>query len=170
MNEPINISNYFATLNYFTEVCKKDRRLNPASQLLFRLLAENANRSRWTATFTYKLDDFEAVTGLPRETIRRTLQKLKNLGWIDFTGKPSKYTVYNPLGQEVQHSGTPTPPVIIQKYNTKEKNEQKRKEERPNDANPHDSRDNRRNLSEAAKAEVQRCLAKFNRLNGESNH
>lgn len=167
MNEPINISNHFATLKAFNELCRKDRTITAATQLIYRLLIDECNRSRWNDGFTCRIEDIEAITGLARQTIVDARMRLKSKGLIDFTGKPSKYTVYCLVDNEVDNSDTPRPPVLKLENKTKEKNEQKRKEGSRNDTDLDDSSDNRGNLSEAAKAEVERCLAKFNR---ESKH
>ena len=159
--DTININNYFPTLQMLNVICEKDSRLNPSSQLLFRLLAEQANRNRWTDTFVFTLDDIERITHMSRPTIIKARQQLKNYGYIDFKGKPSRYIVYSLVNRNPDQSSAPKPPVRIQKYNTKEKNEQKRKEEPHHDANRNDSHSNRTTLSEAAKAEVERCLSKL---------
>lgn len=171
MREPINISKHFASLRAFNELCRKDRTITAAAQLIYRLLIDECNRSRWTDGFTCRIEDIEAITGLARQTIVDARMRLKSKGLIDFTGKPSRYTIYCLVDNEVDNSGTPRPPELKLENKTKEKNEQKRKGERRNDADPDDSGDNRRDfgdttLSEAAKAEVEQRLRELSlRLN-----
>ena len=90
---------------------------------------------------------------------------LKNLGYIDYKGNPSRYTVKSLVDCELDRSDTPKPPVKNIQTKTKERRKEERKEETRHDANLDNSRSNRATLSEADKAEVERCLKKFNYSN-----
>ena len=156
----VNVNSYFPTLNAFELACCQDKGLTPSAQLVFRVLLEHANRSRWADAFAMSTEEIERITHLAHQTVMDARRCLKNHGYIDFKGKPSKYTIYSLVDNEVDNSQPPTPPVLIRKYN--ERNKQERKGEPPHDANSNHSGDNRSNLSDAAKAKVERCLAKFN--------
>ena len=130
--EPITIQTYFPTLQAFNLACRQDKALTPPAQLLFRLLIEQANSSRWTDSFTLSVDEIEAITHLARHTIVDARRILKNKGYIDFSGNPSRYIVYSAVHCELHRDSSPTPPIKIPKYNTKRKRKEKEKEVKEN--------------------------------------
>lgn len=115
---PIGIKTYFPTLRTFSEACRHDKRLTPNTQLIYRLLLEKANSAMWADSFSCSDTDLHELSHVAKQTITDAKRTLKNLGYIDFGGKPTKYTVYSlvvqEVGNEVGDSATPCTP----KYNT----------------------------------------------------
>lgn len=111
---PVSAKTYHQTLRAFKRLCRRDEKLTAAAQLIYRVLLDEANCSYWQDGFLCTLDELEAITHMSRRTIVDARQRLKDKGYIDFTGKPSKYTVYSLVNQEVNrevnHSDTPQTP------------------------------------------------------------
>lgn len=95
--EPLNSHNYFPAMQQLLYNCQHDSRLSPAAILVYRTLAALANKSYWQTPFVAPDSELKQLTHLTRNgdltTAKRTL---KNLGYIDFYGKPSHYSVYTP--------------------------------------------------------------------------
>lgn len=139
--EAVNFNSYFGTLRAFSSSCRRDSKLTPAAQLLFRLLIEEANSSFWQQSFVCTIDYLEDISHLSRPTIIDARRILKNRGFISFTGKPSRYTVYSLLNQEfnhkVNHSKTPQTPQFNTYKTLNNTLKKKSKKERAIDHAPH---------------------------------
>ena len=115
---PISVKTYFPTLKFFSEVCRHDRRLTPNTQLIYRLLLEKANSAMWADSFLCSDTDLHELSHVAKQTITDAKRTLKNLGYIDFGGKPTKYTVYSLVVQEVGNELGDNVTPCTPKYNT----------------------------------------------------
>lgn len=97
--EAVKVSTYFSTLREFSKASRQDEKLTPAVQLVYRILMEEANRNYWQEGFKCLLDELEGVTHMSRPTIVNARMVLKTKGYIDFHGKPTKYTIYSLVNQ-----------------------------------------------------------------------
>lgn len=105
---------YFKDMQQFLYNCRYDKRLQPRTQLVYRVLADLANKHFWTYPFAVSELDLKAITHInSNDDLRKAKQALKNMGYIDFYGKPSNYTIYSPRVyqpvKEPVQSGTPSP-------------------------------------------------------------
>ena len=78
------------------------------------------------------MDEMEAITHLPRQTVMNARMRLKSKGYIDFSGNPSRYIVKSLVDCKLDRDSSPTPPIKIPKYNTKRKRKEKEKEVKEN--------------------------------------
>ena len=97
---PLTIKTYFPTLEAFKRHCRQDPKLTPTVQLIYRLLIEEANCNRWQENFLCLLETLEETTKMSRPTVVNARMVLKTKGYIDFWGKPTKYTVYSLVNNE----------------------------------------------------------------------
>ena len=93
----------FQTLMLFNQRCRHDDRLTPATQLIYRVLIDFDNAAFWQDTFKCPTEELIRITGLARQTIIDCKRRLKSLGYIDFSGNPSKYTIYSLVDREIDH-------------------------------------------------------------------
>lgn len=113
--EELNSTNYFQSMQQFLYNCRHDKRLTPATQLVYRTLVALSNSHYWAARFVVSDAELQEITHITsRQDITRIKRNLKNLGYIDFYGNPSKYMVYGPpVYQQVREqvcSATPQTP------------------------------------------------------------
>ena len=159
-------------LNFMQSQCV-DKRLTPAAQLLLHTLCTLANRNYWTYPFEASRDELKRITHITSdETINRAKRQLKNLGYIYFEGKPSRFTIYRPIDKRPAkgsaESAPPTPPnnqTNKQANQTIKKKTSKEEREVKSDENVHNSNANQRSNRtydradlEAVKAEIRRRL------------
>ena len=130
----LNSANYYESMRQLIYNSRHDKRLTPGTQLVYRVLADICNANYWATTFEVSNAELKEVTHInSNEEITRIKRNLKNLGYIDFNGKPSKYTIYAPpvkkLVQRAVNREPPRPPykTYKQQNNLKKKG---RKEER----------------------------------------
>lgn len=102
---------YFGTLRALNDAALRDQSLTPSALLLFRVLAELANNARWPDTFVATLDALQGLTHLSRHTLIAARRCLKSKGYIDFSGKPSRYSVHSAVHSPPHQSASPTPPI-----------------------------------------------------------
>ena len=129
------------TLMLFSQRCRQDERLTPATQLIYRVLWDTANSSFWSDSFSCSDSELIAITHLAKQTITDSKRLLKNLGYINFSGKPSTYEIYSLLGQSSSPELGQAKSEDNNTYNTdlsKEENKQRRKAA---DHDIHDSND-----------------------------
>ena len=99
-NAPIlTVESHFQTLREFTNRCRRDKRLTPATQLVYRVLIDLANSSYWAETFVASDETLIEITHLSKQAVTVSKQRLKNLGYLTFRGKPSRYSVYTLVGE-----------------------------------------------------------------------
>ena len=129
----LNSANYYESMRQLIYNSRHDRRLTPATQLVYRVLADFCNANYWATTFEVTNAELKEVTHInSNEEITRIKRSLKNLGYIDFSGKPSKYTIYRPpVKRAVQgavHREPPRPPYKTYKQQNYLKKKDKKEE------------------------------------------
>lgn len=137
--------NLFQSLRDFTAACRADKRITPHTQLVYRVLIDLANCAYWASPFEASDSDLKAITHInSNATINACKRTLKNLGYIDYFGKPTRYVVYSPVvhqvvNQAVDSAVPPDPPGVKHSNtntNTSKKEMRKKESEEPrHDAN-----------------------------------
>lgn len=102
----MDATTYFNLVKAFTQSCREDKRLTPAAQLVYRVLLDEWNSHYWHDTFTTTDSDIIALTHLDGKTVTDAKRRLKSLGYIDFHGKPTTYSINSGLLDKFrEHSG-----------------------------------------------------------------
>lgn len=119
--EAVSIRTYFQTVQNFRQQSRRDASLTAAAQLVYRVLLEEANRSYWAESFTCSLEKLEEITHLAHQTVIDARMRLKSKGYMDFRGKPSRYTLYSLVDERADEEVDNRPPPRTPNFNT-EKN------------------------------------------------
>lgn len=128
-------ASYFRDMRQFVYNSRHDKRLTPATQLLYRVLVDLANANCWLYPFAASNAELKEITHITSDRmITQVKQRLKSLKYINFEGNPSQYVIYSPpahkVAGKVAKSDTPQTPrnnTSRQKHSLKKK---LRKEER----------------------------------------
>lgn len=138
---------YFQDMHQFLINCIDDKRLTPKTQLVYRTLVALYNRAYWTANFVVTDSELMTITHIKsKDDLNGIKSKLKDMGYISYFGRPSKYTIYSPADQkpdrEADHRSAPRPPrVTIKQSNKTIKERKKRKKGSEGDDVQHSNAD-----------------------------
>lgn len=95
--DTVNGQTVLIDLRQFVMNSRFNKKLSAVPQLLFHILVEQANRSHWIYPIEVSREELKEITHLKsNDTIDRGKQVLKSFGYIDYSGKPSKFTIYRP--------------------------------------------------------------------------
>lgn len=74
-----------------------DKRLTPATQLVYRVLMDMLNLNHWLQPVVLSNAELKQLTHITSDQdITRVKQRLQSMGYIEFHGKPSNYIIYSP--------------------------------------------------------------------------
>lgn len=122
-------ASYFKDLRQFVYNSRHDKRLTPATQLMYRVLVDLANANCWLYPFAASNAELKEITHITSDRmITQVKQRLKSLKYINFEGNPSQYVIYSPpahkVAGKVAKSDTPQTPrnnTSRRKYSLKKK-------------------------------------------------
>ena len=90
----MNGKSYFKEMRQFMRNCTWDKRLNPLTQLVYRVLCDAANLNYWSASFILTDSDLMNITHIKsKETLQGIKQRLIALGYITYSGNPKAYSI-----------------------------------------------------------------------------
>lgn len=93
--EVLESKSYHVEMREFMQQSRRDKRLTPITQLVYRVLVDLANSHYWTYPLEVSDEELREITHIgSRETVTEAKRRLKNLGYIEYEGKPSRYVIF----------------------------------------------------------------------------
>ena len=90
----MNGKSYFKEMQQFVRNCTNDKRLNPLTQLVYRVLCDAANKNYWSDSFVITDSELMNITHIKsKQTLQGIKQRLISLGYIAYSGKPKAYSI-----------------------------------------------------------------------------
>ena len=145
--EALTSQSYFPAKRQLLYNSRYDKRLTPATQLIYRTLMDVLNINRWLQPFVLSNAELKQLTHITSDQdITRIKQRLKSMNYIDFTGKPTQYWINTPPAYKQAHQQAQTAAGFNESTNIlnttlKKKSSKEERTEPHGSSNLHDNMD-----------------------------